>query len=278
MNQIPLKRFGQHFLRDNNHLRRIIELGQLEAGEPILEVGAGDGTLTRSLLETGARVIAVEIDRNLIPNLHALATDSPELEVREGDIMKMDLSLFPSPIKVIANLPYNIASSLLADLCSRPVQFPFLLVMVQREVGERLAAQPGGKDYGTLTIWVGHWYEVEICRIIPPEAFRPPPKVVSALVRLTSRTASRVEVPDEKTYFRIVRTAFTHRRKTLINNLRTLSLPIDQTGAPAGEGTAAQEGKRGWQAVLEQAAVEPSRRAESLDPEEFARIARALAQ
>ncbi|MEE9276289.1 MAG: 16S rRNA (adenine(1518)-N(6)/adenine(1519)-N(6))-dimethyltransferase RsmA [bacterium] len=261
----PQKRFGQHFLRDPAVLRDILALGRPAAGEDVLEIGAGEGALTRVLLEAGARVVAVELDRTLIPGLEKLAAEAPGLEVREGDAMRLEIESLPSPMKVIANLPYQIATGLLSNLCRWPGRFPLMVVMVQREVGLRLAASPGGKDYGSLTLWVGHRYEAELCRIVPPGAFRPPPQVDSALVRLTARPGPRVEVPDEDAYFGLIRSAFAHRRKMLINNLRALPAP--------GEGGKETD----WQGVLERAGVDGRRRAETLGAEEFAQIARALA-
>ncbi|MBT4429681.1 MAG: ribosomal RNA small subunit methyltransferase A, partial [Nitrospinaceae bacterium] len=220
----PKKRFGQHFLRDEAALSQIIELGRLTDTDRVLEIGAGDGTLTRRLLGAGARVTAIEIDRDILPILEKLSHEREHLEIIAGDAMKIDHFTLPTPMKVIANLPYQIASGIIADLSSRPDWFPTMVVMVQREVGKRLAADPGGKDYGTLTLWVGHRYEVKIKRIVPPESFNPPPKVDSAIILLTARKAPRVQVEDEEIYFSLIRKAFSMRRKTILNNLRSWTL------------------------------------------------------
>lgn len=257
------KRFGQHFLRDPAVLRAIVALGEISTGERVLEIGAGDATLTRALLAAGARVTAAELDRDLLPGLRELASREPLLEILSGDAMKLDYSALPYPQKLIANLPYNIASGLLSLLCGWPGRFPLMVIMVQREVGERLAARPGGKDYGSLTLWVSHRYEVEVCRWVPPGAFRPPPKVGSALVRLRALPRPRVEVPAEEAYFGLIRAAFAHRRKILLNNLKGLP-------SPSGESL-------DWIGILARAGVEGGLRAETLDAEAFARIARALA-
>ncbi|MDA0999310.1 MAG: 16S rRNA (adenine(1518)-N(6)/adenine(1519)-N(6))-dimethyltransferase RsmA [bacterium] len=262
MSHTPQNRFGQHFLRAPGVLRHIIELGEIDQGDCVLEIGAGDGTLTRALLETGARVIAVEIDRNLIPVLREMEAAEENLQVVEGDAMQLDLDTFPAPAKVIANLPYQIASGLLSRICRRKERFPLLVVMVQREVGLRLTAPPGGKDYGSLTLWIGHHYEVELARRVLPGAFHPPPKVDSALMRLRARPAPPVEVPDTDRYFQLIRAAFAHRRKTLFNNLRTIR----------GAGDSAID----WSAILDDAGIDPNTRAETLEAEDFARIARAL--
>ena len=262
----PSKRLGQHFLRDDSVLRQIIELGELSESDRVLEIGAGDGTLTRSLLEAGASVTAVELDRRLLPGLREMAGRNPRLSLLEGDAMKMAQFDLPTPMKVISNLPYHIASGILSDLCARPEWFPRMVVMVQREVGHRFSASPGGKDYGTLTLWIGHRYEVSMERIVPPGAFSPPPKVDSALLLLKARAVPLVEVPDEAVYFGLIRAAFAMRRKTLLNNLRAWGGPDGGIG----------DGQPDWPSVLGAAEVEPGRRAETLGAEDFARIARAV--
>lgn len=258
----PQKRFGQHFLRAPGVLRHIIELGEIEPGDHVLEIGAGDGTLTRALLEAGARVTAVEIDRNLIPALKRMEASEKDLQIVEGDAMRLDYGALPAPMKIISNLPYQIASGIISRICEWKDRFPLLVVMVQREVGLRLTAPPGGKDYGTLTLWIGHHYDAEIARIVPPGAFHPPPKVDSALVRLRARPQPPVEVPDAALYFRIIRTAFAHRRKTLFNNLRMMH---EVSGKPLD-----------WSAILKNAGTDPKMRGEALGAEAFARIACAL--
>jgi len=258
----PKKRFGQHFLRDEGVLFQIIELSRLSGSDRVLEIGAGDGTLTRRLLESGAHVTAVELDRDILPLLQRLSREYGRLKIIEGDAMKIDHFSLPTPMKVISNLPYQIASGIIAGLSSRPDWFPLMVVMVQREVGMRLAAEPGGKDYGTLTLWVGHRYQVEIKRFVPPESFSPPPKVDSALLLLTARKAPLVQVEDEEIYFSLIHQAFSMRRKTILNNLRSWTLP---------------KGERlDWLNVLETARIETRRRAETLSAEDFARIAHAV--
>jgi 16S rRNA (adenine1518-N6/adenine1519-N6)-dimethyltransferase len=259
---LPNKRLGQHFLRDAAILSHIIEISELSDSDRVLEIGAGDGTLTRALLETGALVTAVEIDRKFLPKLHSLAKIEPCLSLIKGDAMKIDHFDLPTPMKVISNLPYQIASGIIANLCTRPDWFPLMVLMVQREVGMRLSAGPGGKDYGTLSLWAGHRYTIEIKRIVPPGAFSPPPKVESALILMEARPSPRVEVPDEEIYFSLIRAAFAMRRKTILNNLRSWM-------HPGG-------GRTDWLQVLETAGIETRRRAETLGAEEFAQIARLI--
>ena len=257
----PRKRLGQHFLRDPGTLQAILSLSGPLEGEDVLEIGAGDGTLTRALLAAGACVTAVEIDRDLDPELRQIARTEPNLNVVEGDATKLDLAPLPPSMKMVSNLPYQAATVILTELCRWPERFPLMVVMVQREVGKRLAAAPGGKDYGSLTLWIGHRYETELCRVVRPGAFSPPPKVDSALVRLHARARPRVEVADEDAYFRLIRAAFAHRRKTLRNNLAALPAPANA----------------GWAEILESAGVDGGRRAETLDAEAVARIFRAAA-
>lgn len=258
MAHIPKKNFGQHFLRDESVLRQIIELSELEENDQVLEIGAGDGTLTRALLGAGARVSAIELDRDLFGVLRELAEDEPRLTLIEGDATKTDNFDFPTPTKIISNLPYQIATLIISEMCGRPDWFPLMVLMVQYEVGKRLAAEPGGKDYGTLTLWAGHQYTIEIKQIVPPEAFHPAPKVDSAIVLMRARGKPRVEVSDEEGYFKLIRAAFAMRRKTLLNNLRTY---VPAGGEP-----------QDWQEVLGQAEVDGGCRAETLGADEFARI------
>lgn len=262
MGHLPSKRLGQHFLRDSTVLSHIIKISEPSESDEILEIGAGDGTLTRALLATGARVTAVEIDRKILPKLRNLKKIEPRLSLIEGDAMKIDISDLPTPMNVISNLPYQIASGIIAKLCAWPDRFPLMVLMVQREVGMRLAARPGSKEYGTLSLWVCHRYDIEIKRIVPPNAFSPAPKVESALVLMEALPSPRVEVPDEEFYFSLVRAAFAMRRKTILNNLRPWSHAVSRN--------------IDWLKVLKSAEIETRRRAETLGAEEFARIARAI--
>ena len=262
MAHIPKKKFGQHFLRDELVLRQIIELSELVDNEQVLEIGAGDGTLTRALLEAGARVSAIELDRDLFGVLRELAESEPRLSLLEGDATKTDDFDFPTPTKIVSNLPYQIATLIISEMCARPDWFPLMVLMVQHEVGKRLASEPGGKDYGTLTLWAGHRYVVEIKQIVPPGAFDPPPKVDSAVVLMRARVKPLVEVSDVEGYFKLIRAAFAMRRKTLLNNLRAY---VPQGGKTPD-----------WIEVLDSAGVDPGCRAETLGAEAFASIFRSL--
>ena len=270
MTRAPGKRLGQHFLHEKRYLSQIIDLADIAPGEDVLEIGVGEGALTRFLLKAGANVHGVEIDDALIPALRALEGASERFRLIHADALALDYEALPGKMKVAANLPYQIASAIILQLIEKFNQFPLMILMVQREVGERLCAEPGGKDYGALTLRVGYRFEARLCEVVPPGAFRPPPKVDSALMRLGAREKPQVKVEDESLYFRIIQAGFAHRRKTLINNLKSLNSSKFQ-GKKRG-GLSPED----WRALLKGLEIDPGRRAETLEAREFARIARAV--
>jgi 16S rRNA (adenine1518-N6/adenine1519-N6)-dimethyltransferase len=264
------KRFGQHFL-EPAWVRKVIEAIAPAPGDVFIEIGPGPGALTRALAETGAPITAVELDRDLAAHL---SKDAPaNVSVVEGDILRVDLDRLlhealatkasgTAAVRVVGNLPYNIASSILLRLVrlfrgGAPLRDATL--MLQEEVAVRLMAPPGGGDYGPLAIAVQLRADVRSLLSLPPGAFRPPPKVRSALVGLTFRPA-RVEIADEDQFERVVRTVFTKRRKTLANALQAFA---------AAHGT---DGR----AVAARAGLDGRRRPETLDIEEFARLSEAI--
>jgi 16S rRNA (adenine1518-N6/adenine1519-N6)-dimethyltransferase len=264
------KRFGQHFL-EPAWVRKVIEAIAPASGDVFIEIGPGPGALTRALAETGAPITAVELDRDLAAHL---SKDAPaNVSVVEGDILRVDLDRLlhealatkasgTAAVRVVGNLPYNIASSILLRLVrlfrgGAPLRDATL--MLQEEVAVRLMAPPGGGDYGPLAIAVQLRADVRSLLSLPPGAFRPPPKVRSALVGLTFRPA-RVEIADEEQFERVVRTVFTKRRKTLANALQAFA---------AAHGT---DGR----AVAARAGLDGRRRPETLDIEEFARLSEAI--
>ncbi len=239
-------------------------------GENVLEIGVGEGALTRRLLDAGAIVHGIEIDEALIPALRKLKDEHARFHLIQGDALEIDYAVLPEKMKLVANLPYQVASAIISQLTEKIERFSLMVLMVQREVGERLCAAPGGKDYGSLTLWVGYRYKTELCQVVPPGAFRPPPKVNSAIVRLQAREKPQVEVGNENLYFHIIQAGFAHRRKTLLNNLKALNL-CDLTGSKSFSSN-----PKVLQNLLERASIDPERRAETLDAYEFARIARAV--
>jgi len=231
----------------------------------VLEVGAGIGTLTIGLAELAGWVTAVEVDRGLLRALEATAGTRPNVRIVPGDILAMaPEALFEGPVaarKVVANLPYNIASAVLTRLLRQPLGLTSLVVTVQREVADRLAARPGGREYGLLSIAVQYRAIPRIIARIPPGAFLPPPAVDSALVELRPRREPAVAVADESMFFRIVAAGFGQRRKTLHNALASgLDLP-----------------KEVVERACRSAGIDPRVRAETLDLEAFGRLTQALA-
>lgn len=261
----PRRRFGQHFLISRRVLDRILETAGLTPQEGVLEIGAGIGTLTVPLAEAAGAVVAVELDQNLLPALREAVARFPRVRVVAGDVMSLNLeemiAPLPHPLKAVSNLPYNIASPLIVTLLERPLGFSRMVFTVQREVAERLSATPGGKDYGALSVVVQYRAAARIMMRVPRTAFYPPPDVESAVVLLEVRPRPAVRVHDESMFFRVVRGAFAHRRKTLRNTL---------AGALALDPASVEEASR-------QAGIDPTRRGETLTLDEFALLAQSLA-
>ncbi|MDR7415312.1 MAG: 16S rRNA (adenine(1518)-N(6)/adenine(1519)-N(6))-dimethyltransferase RsmA [Armatimonadota bacterium] len=258
----PKRRLGQHFLVDPRVLERIVALAELGPEDAVLEVGAGMGILTEQLARRAGWVVAVEVDPALLPALEERVSGFPNVQIVQGDILALDLrALFPPGFvrKVVSNLPYQIASPLTVRLLQEVPELERLVLMVQREVAERMAACPGTKEYGLLSLLVQYRARVEIALRIPPRAFLPPPKVHSAVVVL--RPHPSPAPVDEALLFRVVRAAFAHRRKQLRNALRILELPPEVLVAAAQD-----------------ARVALHRRGETLSLQEFVALAEALAR
>ncbi len=215
------KGFGQNFLVDTSALRAIVAAAEIARGERVLEVGPGLGVLTRALTAAGAAVTSVELDDRLIPVLEEefaaelSGAGAGSLRLVRGDALRFDLASLPAPVKLVANLPYNVATPIVARLLESG-RFSRLVFLVQREVGERLCAGPGSKAFGALSLLVAHFGSARVVRLVPPGAFVPPPKVTSAVVRLDVDPAAR---PDPA-LFTLIHSAFAHRRKTLVKNLQ----------------------------------------------------------
>lgn len=211
----PDKGFGQNFLVDRRALAAVVDAADPPAGATVLEVGPGLGALTRALAERGARVLALELDGRLLPALRETTDGYPSVEVRRMDALRFDHAEMPEGAYLIANLPYQIATALLAEaLASR--RYRRIAVLVQREVAERIVAAPGEIGFGAFSLICRHWAEARIVRTVAPGCFLPPPKVTSAIVRLDPRPGVG---PDPDT-FALIREGFRHRRKTLRKNLR----------------------------------------------------------
>lgn len=219
------KKFGQNFLIDAHVLDKIMDAAQIGEDDFVLEIGPGIGTLTQYLCEHARQVLAVEIDKNLIPILKETLTPFKNVEVRQGDILKQDIQEIAdrynggNPIKVVANLPYYITTPIIMELFESHVPLANVTVMVQKEVADRMKAEPGTKTYGALSLAVQYYAEPYIAAFVPPNCFMPRPAVGSAVIRLDCLTKTPIEVKDEKLMFRLIRASFNQRRKTLQNGI-----------------------------------------------------------
>ena len=223
-NMSAKKKFGQNFLIDSHVLEGIVEAAGVTDDDLVLEIGPGIGSLTQYLAEAAGKVVAVEIDKTLLPVLADTLSEYDNVTVINQDILKVDLDEIVSenggrPIKVVANLPYYITTPIIMKLFESRARIESITVMVQKEVADRMAAGPGGKDYGSLSLAVGYYAKAVTVMDVPPSSFIPQPNVGSAVVNLSRYTEPRVKVRDEKRLFEIVRTAFNQRRKTLSNSL-----------------------------------------------------------
>ena len=220
-----LKKFGQNFLIDLHVLDKIIRVADITAEDVVVEIGPGIGSLTQVVAEEAGRVIAVEIDRRLIPILEQNLAAYSNVEIVQGDFLKLDLPAFlrehnvERPIKVIANLPYYITTPIIMQLFESGIPLKSVTVMVQEEVARRMQAGPGTKDYGALSLAVQYYAEAYIAAYVPQNCFMPRPGVGSAVIHLTRFEEPPVRVSDEKLLFGVIRAAFAQRRKTLTNSL-----------------------------------------------------------
>ena len=223
------KRFGQNFLIDEHVIEKIMKAADLTEEDCILEIGPGLGTMTQYLAEVVREVIAVEIDKNLIPILKDTLSGYSNIIIRNEDILKVDINTLVNehnqgkPIKVVANLPYYITTPIIMGLFEKHVPLESMIVMVQKEVAERMQVGPGTKDYGALSLAVQYYAEPEIVANVPQNCFIPRPNVGSAVIKLTRHKQPPVKTKDEAALFQIIRASFNQRRKTLINSLRNAS-------------------------------------------------------
>ena len=259
------KALGQNFLVDASVLARIVDVAGIESHDRVLEVGPGRGALTRLLAARASRVLAVEIDRQLVTLLRREFATSDNVTIVEHDILRADLALLLPPgeeqWKVVANLPYNISSQVLFLFLDHRQFFSRLILMLQREVGERLTADPGCKAYGILTVLCRLHYDISRQFIVRPGSFHPVPKVDSIVLKFDSLPAPRCDVGDEAFFRRLVKAAFGQRRKTLWNCLKSSALGMDD---------------RDVQEALSNSGIDGGRRGETLSLEEYASLSREL--
>lgn len=219
------KKYGQNFLIDTSVLEKIIKAAQIGRDDCVLEIGPGIGTMTQYLAENAGRVIAVEIDKALIPILEETLAPYENVTVIQGDILKVDMGELAErynggkPLKVTANLPYYITTPIIMGLFEKKVPVSGITVMVQKEVAERMQAKPGTKDYGTLSLAVQYYARPQIVANVPPNCFMPRPAVGSAVIHLERFGEPPVQVQDEKFMFELIRAAFNQRRKMMVNAL-----------------------------------------------------------
>ncbi|BDI30893.1 ribosomal RNA small subunit methyltransferase A [Capsulimonas corticalis] len=265
----PRRRFGQNFLIDANMLGKIVTAGGVGPGDQVLEIGAGLGVLTHALGETvtpEGRVVTVEIDRDLLPVLEETIGSLAQVNVVSADALSLDWPVFlreqfseDKPVHTIANIPYNITTPLLTTMVENKDRICVIVLLVQKEVAQRLAAAPATSDYGSLSVYAQYHAKVEIIATVSRRVFLPAPDVDSAIVRLTPYTEPPIRAQDEPTFFAVVRAAFGQRRKALPNAL---------TGDPA----------LGWDRdkaakALSAAGIDPQRRGETLSVAEFVKLA-----
>ena len=262
------KRFGQNFLIDEHVLDKIIDAAQIDKNDGVIEIGPGLGTMTRRLGELAGKVVAIEIDRQLIPILSDTLFDCDNVKVINADVMKTDLKLLideefgDMPVKVVANLPYYITTPIVMNLLEGRLAIDSITIMIQKEVAERMRALPGSKDYGALSLAVGYYADAYIAANVPPNCFMPRPKVGSCVIRLTVLKNPPVSVRDEKQMFALIRGAFNQRRKTLVNavsNYEGLSFNKDEI-----------------EEALKELDLSPSIRGEALDLRQFAALSDVL--
>ncbi|GIP41367.1 ribosomal RNA small subunit methyltransferase A [Paenibacillus sp. J31TS4] len=263
------KSLGQNFLIDANILNKIVEAAELTPNDGALEIGPGIGSLTERLARTAAKVTAVEIDQRLLPILSDTLAAYPNVEIVHGDVLKVALDeLFArsfagvDSVSVVANLPYYVTTPIVMRLLEAKLPLRNIVVMIQKEVAERMAAAPGGKEYGSLSIAVQYYCEPELVTVVPHTVFIPQPNVDSAVIKLKVRSRPAVEVKDEAFFFEVVHASFAQRRKTISNNLAARFFTKETKGELAP--------------LLERTGIDPSRRGETLSLEEYARLSEAL--
>ncbi len=261
------KKFGQNFLIDTHVLEKIIDASEITKDDCVLEIGPGIGTMTQYLAESAREVIAVEIDKALIPILGDTLKEYDNVTIINDDILKVDINRIVEeknngqPIKVVANLPYYITTPIIMGLFESHVPLKSITIMVQKEVADRMQVGPGTKDYGALSLAVQYYAKPEIVANVPPNCFIPRPNVGSAVIRLTRYEEPPVKAEDERFMFNLIRASFNQRRKTLVNGLQNGGLGLS---------------KEAILSALEEMNLPPTIRGEALTLEQFAQLSNIL--
>ena len=266
------KSLGQNFITDKSVIEKIVEGSDVGEEDLVIEIGPGIGVLTAEAAESAAKVVAIEIDKKLIPILAETLADYDNIRVVNQDILKTDINeiireereagSFTGGVKIMGNLPYYITTPIIMGILENGIEADSITIMMQKEVADRIKATPGGKIYGAISVAVQYYCEVEQVASVPKEVFVPRPKVDSAVLKLAIRKERPVDLIDEKSFFACIKAGFGQRRKTLLNSLTGVN------GLP----------KEDIKEILEAAGIEPSRRAETLDINEFAAIANGVAE
>ncbi|CCQ93252.1 dimethyladenosine 16S ribosomal RNA transferase [[Clostridium] ultunense Esp] len=259
------KSLGQNFLIDGNIVRKIGQEGNITKEDYVLEIGPGIGTLTEELALNAKKVVAVELDKSLLPILDETLRDYPNIEIIHGDILRVDINrlieekMAGGPIKVVANLPYYVTTPIIAKLIEEDLNIESIIIMIQKEVAHRIVASPGSKQYGSLSVFVKFYTQPEILIPVPKTVFMPQPKVDSAVIRLNIKR----DLPeiDREIFFQVVKAAFSKRRKTILNSLSSNSWGLD---------------KEEIKEVLKGANIPLQERAENLKIEDFIKISKTL--
>ncbi len=258
------KKYGQNFLIDTHVLEKIMDAAEITKEDCVVEIGPGIGTMTQYLAERAGEVVAVEIDKNLIPILEETLSEYDNVTIINEDILKVDLNRIVEeknqgkPVKVVANLPYYITTPIIMGLFENQVPLKSITIMVQKEVADRMQVGPGTKDYGALSLAVQYYAKPEIVAIVPPNCFIPRPNVGSAVIRLTRYEETPVKVKNEKFMFSLIRASFNQRRKTLANGLaNATNLPLSREKVTE---------------ALEKMGLSPTIRGEALTLEQFAEL------
>jgi len=258
------KDFGQNFLIDGNVLSRIVECAEVTGDDTVIEIGPGIGSMTQYLCRAAKHVIAIEIDKTLIPILEETLGEYDNIQIINEDVLKVDLKAIAEeynggrPVKVVANLPYYITTPIIMGLFEKDVPIDSITVMVQKEVADRMQVGPGTKDYGALSLAVQFYSKPHIVLNVSPECFVPKPKVGSAVIRMDKYDEPPIKAQDSKFMFKVIRAAFNQRRKTLVNALKnSAELSLD---------------KESIESAIRELGLSPTVRGEALTLEEFARL------
>lgn len=252
------KSLGQNFLIDDSVPRDIVAGAEVDENDLVIEIGPGVGTLTAQLLNKAKKVVAIELDNDLIPILNQEIGDNPKFTLIHRDALKVNFNEIigeEKSVKLVANLPYYVTTPIIVKLLKEGYNFKSLTIMIQKEVAERMNADPGNKDYGSLSLLVQYYCNTKIVRRVPPQCFIPRPKVDSIVIRLDKLSEPKVKVENEKLFFDIIRNSFNMRRKTLWNGVKNIGLS-----------------KENLELAFNEANIDPKRRGETLTIEEFATL------